>query len=256
MCESGKKKEDHDREPRWKQQHAEFRQRHGLPSRSFIPAAAGQGLTQRESDIILLRHAVHPGPWPLAVDVSQSLQWGAHRARACPCFTTSSKIAIVYANASFHMLTDKQAMNFMGLRGLSIPKECSTSMTDLLGNGMHVDCAGLAAALAVSLVSAQPLAKERRMPASSTSIFFLKWQPTKNGYRVTLDATGKALKKKAALKEKAKGKRRPMKQASKNMPRGQVKDGVMGRSPKKPIASLPMKRPAASVGGTWARMYS
>ena len=50
MCESGKKKEDHDREPRWKQQHAEFRQRHGLPSRSFIPAAAGQGLTQRESD--------------------------------------------------------------------------------------------------------------------------------------------------------------------------------------------------------------
>ena len=71
---------------------------------------------------LALWHAVHRGPWPLAVDISQFLDWASCSARACPRLTTSSKIAIVYTNASFHMLTDKQAMNFMGIGGLSIPK--------------------------------------------------------------------------------------------------------------------------------------
>ena len=36
-------------------------------------------------------------------------------------------------------------------------------MTELLGNGMHVDRIGLAVGLAVSFVSAQPIPNERKV---------------------------------------------------------------------------------------------
>ena len=257
MQECGHEKEDHHNngEPRWKKQHADFRQRHGLPSRSPILPAAGQGLTQRQSDMVLLKHAVHRGPWPLAVDISQSVGWGSSCARACPCLTTSSKIAIVYADASFHMLTDKQAMNFMGLGGLSIPKECSSSMTDLLGNGMHVDCVGLAVGLAVSLVSAQPIPQERRLAASSTSVLFLKWQQAKDRYTVALDAR-QARKQKKNLTGKATGKRSATKKVPQNQQTRSRQNEARGKSSTKPRASLPIKRPAASLGSSWERLYS
>ena len=203
----------------------------------------------------MLKHAVHRGPWPLAVDVSQSLGWGSSCARACPCLTTSSKIAIVYADASFHMLTDKQAMNFMGLGALSIPKECSGSMTDLLGNGMHADCVGLAVGLAVSLVSAESIPKYRMLPPSSTSVLFLKWEQAKDRYTLAPHA-GQKLKQKNNLTGKATGKRSATKKVSQNQKTPSQKNEARGNSSTKPRSSLPIKRPAASLGSSWERLYS
>ena len=193
-----------------------------------------------------MRHAFHRGPWPLAVDISQSLEWGSCSARACPRLTTSSKIAIVYyANASFHMLTDKQAVNFIGLGGLSIPRECSSSMTDLLGNGIHVDCIGLAVGLAVSLVSAQPIPKERKVYV-----------------RLVLEmaADHGSLHGHSACRRPSK--ERP--QARGTLPRRYPrirrdrteKEGSQGQVAQEAPRIFAPQAPSASVGGLWERMYS
>ena len=199
-----------------------------------------------------MRHAFHRGPWPLAVDISQSLEWGSCSARACPRLTTSSKIAIVYyANASFHMLTDKQAVNFIGLGGLSIPRECSSSMIDLLGNGIHVDCIGLAVGVAVSLVSAQPIPKERKvyvrlvleMAADHGSLHGHS-ACTRPGAQEEGDRQRKGHRLEARYQE--------------GIPESEEteKEGNQGQVAQEAPRIFAPQAPSASVGGLWERMYS
>ena len=75
----------------------------------------------------------------------------------------------------------------------------------------------------------------------SMSVLLLKWQPTTDRYTVTLDAPDQALKRKATVKGKATGKRHATKKVSQNQKRPKKKE-TRGKSPKKPHASLPLKR--------------
>ena len=107
---------------------------------------------------------------------------------------------------------------------------------------------GPAVRLAVSLVSANPIPNERRLPASSTSVLFLKWQPTKDRYRVTLDATDQRSIRRRPSKGKATGKRHATKKVCQNQKTRPKKKEARGKSPKKPPRIFAHQTPSSKCG--------
>ena len=112
-------------------------------------------------------------------------------------------------------------------------------MTELLGNGMHVGRIGLAVGLAVSFVSAQPIPNERKVyvrlvveMAADHGLLYGHSGCTRPGAQEEGDRQRKGHRQEA---------RYCTKKVSQNQKRPKKKE-ARRKSPKKPLASLPIKR--------------
>ena len=248
-----------------REQHKKFRETHGLLHRE--PVAALPGLTVRESDVAACKLELHKGPWPLVVDVSQSIYRCPQGARTIPTLTTSSKLVVLGQGGAQGMIGPEQKMRVMGLFGLRIPEDCAEHMDHMLGNGMHVDAVALA--IAIGLAFKTPHAGPTFL--EHCPVAFVKWCGRKNMF-VAAKSTAKKEKKKKPGKKSVSMKKSSMKSLSMKATGRAVKKKPSskkavpkseGKTTSEPVQTQKKRAmgngatsPSASVKDMMARMYS